>query len=256
MLKSILSTILVIAAIAIIMKLRYFLLGLAILTLAGSAVAKYIKTPQNTENSEKTEMRKNLIELFLCLFLGWAGAHKFYRGNKKTGLIYLFTLGILCVGWWGDLIQICKLYFGKEEATAANTKSKLKSYGIALLCALILGSCTAITQSDDKPTEEPLETSVATEVTEETTESTAEPTEITTEATTEPTTEPPTEPPTEATETEPIGNTYILNTNTKKFHYPSCSSAKKTKDSNKKTFVGTRDEVIARGYKSCGICHP
>jgi len=49
---------------------------------------------------------------------------------------------------------------------------------------------------------------------------------------------------------------YVLNTSTKKFHYPSCSSVKKMKDKNKKVFTGTRDEVISKGYKPCGNCHP
>ena len=49
---------------------------------------------------------------------------------------------------------------------------------------------------------------------------------------------------------------YILNTNTKKFHYPTCSSVKDMKDNNKQEFHGTRDEVIAKGYSPCGRCKP
>lgn len=49
---------------------------------------------------------------------------------------------------------------------------------------------------------------------------------------------------------------YILNTNTKKFHYPSCSSVRKMKDKNKQSFNGTREEAIANGYSPCGNCHP
>jgi len=52
------------------------------------------------------------------------------------------------------------------------------------------------------------------------------------------------------------GATYILNTNTKKFHEPSCSSVNDMKDSNKAEFVGDRSEVIARGYDPCGRCKP
>ena len=51
-------------------------------------------------------------------------------------------------------------------------------------------------------------------------------------------------------------STYILNTNTKKFHYPSCSSVSQMKDKNKREFTGTRDEAIAQGYSPCGRCHP
>lgn len=49
---------------------------------------------------------------------------------------------------------------------------------------------------------------------------------------------------------------YVLNTNTKKFHYPSCRSVKQMKEKNTAYFTGTRDEVIAKGYDPCGNCHP
>ena len=54
----------------------------------------------------------------------------------------------------------------------------------------------------------------------------------------------------------PSGTRYILNTNTKKFHEPSCSSVDDMKESNKAEFVGDRSEVIARGYDPCGRCKP
>ncbi len=53
-----------------------------------------------------------------------------------------------------------------------------------------------------------------------------------------------------------IQYTYILNTNTKKFHYSSCSSVKKMSDSNKKEYTGVRDDLIAQGYSPCGNCNP
>lgn len=56
--------------------------------------------------------------------------------------------------------------------------------------------------------------------------------------------------------TEGKGVSYVLNTNTKKFHYSDCSSAKKTKESNKEYYTGTRDELINRGYSPCGNCNP
>ena len=65
---------------------------------------------------------------------------------------------------------------------------------------------------------------------------------------------------TEAPKDDPVqpsaGTDYVLNTNTKKFHYPSCSSVKRMSEKNKSFFTGTRDEVIAMGYDPCGNCHP
>lgn len=52
------------------------------------------------------------------------------------------------------------------------------------------------------------------------------------------------------------GKEYILNTNTKKFHYPSCSSVKQMKASNKKEYTGSRDDLIAQGYDPCKKCNP
>lgn len=51
-------------------------------------------------------------------------------------------------------------------------------------------------------------------------------------------------------------NTYVLNTNTKKFHYEYCSSVDQMKDKNKQIFTGDRKDVIAKGYEPCKRCNP
>lgn len=56
--------------------------------------------------------------------------------------------------------------------------------------------------------------------------------------------------------TAPAGTDYVLNTNTRKFHYPSCKSVKQMKAKNTAYYNGTREEVIAKGYDPCGNCHP
>ncbi len=50
--------------------------------------------------------------------------------------------------------------------------------------------------------------------------------------------------------------TYILNTNTKKFHYPSCSSVSQMKEKNKKEFTGNREDILKQGYVPCQRCSP
>ncbi len=50
--------------------------------------------------------------------------------------------------------------------------------------------------------------------------------------------------------------TYVLNTNTKKFHYSYCSSAADIKAKNRKEVTGTRDDVIGMGYDPCKRCNP
>lgn len=49
---------------------------------------------------------------------------------------------------------------------------------------------------------------------------------------------------------------YILNTNSKKFHYPWCDSVEDTSTRNKEDYYGTRDELISDGYEPCGACNP
>lgn len=68
-----------------------------------------------------------------------------------------------------------------------------------------------------------------------------------------------TTPPTETATSTPqpsTGTTYILNTSTHKFHYPSCSSVDQMNDSNKQEYTGNRDDLIAQGYSPCGRCNP
>lgn len=49
---------------------------------------------------------------------------------------------------------------------------------------------------------------------------------------------------------------YVLNMNTRKFHYPSCSSVKKIAPHNYATSNESRDTLIAQGYGPCGRCNP
>lgn len=60
----------------------------------------------------------------------------------------------------------------------------------------------------------------------------------------------------DAAVTRQVTSAYILNTNTKKFHYPSCSSAALIKDKNKAQSNKSREELIAEGYSPCGVCKP
>ena len=92
-----------------------------------------------------------------------------------------------------------------------------------------------------------------------TTASVTEP-QMTTSAETEaPATEPPTTTAeeTEIADTAPISEyRYVLNTNTKKFHHPACSSVKQMKEKNTATSNESRDVIIAMGYSPCGRCKP
>ena len=70
----------------------------------------------------------------------------------------------------------------------------------------------------------------------------------------------------EPTETEPLSESaadadaesgdYVLNTNSKKFHFPSCASVETIKPKNKSAYTGAREDLIAQGYLPCKRCNP
>lgn len=54
-------------------------------------------------------LRNKWVAFFLCLFLGYLGAHKFYEAKAGMGILYIFTGGLFGIGWFIDLISIlCK----------------------------------------------------------------------------------------------------------------------------------------------------
>lgn len=50
--------------------------------------------------------------------------------------------------------------------------------------------------------------------------------------------------------------TYVINTNSKKFHKPECSSVEDMSPQNKKEVNTSRDELIEQGYSPCKSCNP
>ena len=50
--------------------------------------------------------------------------------------------------------------------------------------------------------------------------------------------------------------TYVVNTNTGKFHYPACSSADDIAPENRMDWTGSRDALVSRGYVPCKRCNP
>lgn len=72
----------------------------------------------------------------------------------------------------------------------------------------------------------------------------------------EPTAEPPIKPTEPVTEEQPETYDYVLNSNTMKFHYPSCSSVKTIKEKNRHDVNDSRNNIISQGYEPCGRCKP
>lgn len=49
---------------------------------------------------------------------------------------------------------------------------------------------------------------------------------------------------------------YILNTNTMRFHYPSCASVAEMSGRNREKVKANRQDLIRQGYEPCGECEP
>ncbi len=54
----------------------------------------------------KVSPKNRLVALLLCLFLGWAGAHRFYVNKIGTGVIMLLTMGGFGILYAIDLVTI------------------------------------------------------------------------------------------------------------------------------------------------------
>ena len=41
--------------------------------------------------------------MLIAIFLGWAGGYRFYKKQFGLGVLYFFTFGIFCIGWFADI---------------------------------------------------------------------------------------------------------------------------------------------------------
>ncbi len=51
-------------------------------------------------------LRNKWVSLFLCIFAGYLGAHKFYEGKMLSGILYLCTFGLFFIGMVFDAIAL------------------------------------------------------------------------------------------------------------------------------------------------------
>lgn len=50
--------------------------------------------------------KSKLVAFILWFFLGYFGAHRFYIGSYGLAVVYLFTFGLLGIGWLVDLVLL------------------------------------------------------------------------------------------------------------------------------------------------------
>ena len=70
-----------------------------------NAQAAFAYAATNNANADVSR-KSRLVALLLAVFLGYFGVHRFYAGQIATGIVYLFTFGLLGLGWVVDIIRI------------------------------------------------------------------------------------------------------------------------------------------------------
>ena len=72
---------------------------------------------------------------YLLWIFGFTGAHRFYFGKPITGAIWLFTLGLLGVGWIIDLFLIPSM----SRSAASRYSTGPIDYSVAWILLAFLG---------------------------------------------------------------------------------------------------------------------
>ena len=65
-----------------------------------------VNTNNNNAYGMGGRMKNKWVAFFLCLFLGYLGAHKFYEGRAGKGILYIFTFGLFGIGWIIDCLVL------------------------------------------------------------------------------------------------------------------------------------------------------
>ncbi|MBQ7761506.1 MAG: TM2 domain-containing protein [Clostridia bacterium] len=60
----------------------------------------------NSSKVTKGNFKNKWVALFLCIFLGFFGAHKFYEEKFFMGIVYLITCGIFGFGVFFDFFAL------------------------------------------------------------------------------------------------------------------------------------------------------
>ena len=85
-------------------------------------------------NSPPPSTHNTLIGYLLWIF-GFTGAHRFYFGKPKTGILWFFTGGFFLIGWFIDLFLIP----GMDRAADRRFVAGPIEYSVAWLLLTFLG---------------------------------------------------------------------------------------------------------------------
>lgn len=187
---------------------------------------------------------------------------KKYLSKKNTKIIGIAIAIVAVIALSGVAIELSSRKNKVEQATLSETGSEIITVteeNTTIPTELTKESDTETESETEITSESSTEVEVVTTSTtteKRTSESSAQTTEKQiTETTTKATTTKATT--TRATTTkESFEQTFILNTNTHRIHYPDCRAIRDMNPENMKEVHGTVEQFRAEGYTPCGICHP
>lgn len=68
------------------------------------------------------------VELILCVFFGFLGAHRFYAKKTGSAVLYLLTGGLCGIGWIVDIVTIA-VKISKGNSTVTQTSPEINASG-------------------------------------------------------------------------------------------------------------------------------
>lgn len=208
---------------------------------------------------EKTPFwKKTWFIIIALIFIPPLGIALMWISKKQWKSVIKIILSVV-LGFWTLILGIA-IFSPADETSATESETTTIENSDA---EDVTEPATKKPISETKPVTSTTSPTTTETVTESTTEqeTTNQPTTTKPATTAKPTTtkkETTTAKPTttKAPATQNTETNFVLNNNTMKFHYPTCSSVKKIAPENKGTFKGNRQTLLNRGYEPCGICHP
>ena len=109
-----------------VILLLYYFASTAFLMPAVS-IAQAIKATHDPKGKKFSKKSWGLT-LFLSIFLGHLGGHRFYTGKKATAVLYLFSAGGFGIGWITDIILILMDRFTDKNGRIISRTKRTNGY--------------------------------------------------------------------------------------------------------------------------------
>lgn len=80
--------------------------------------------------SDCSSSKVNKVLLVSCILGGWFGLHYFESKRVGMGLLYLFTFGLFCFGWFYDIYRIaCNKFYAKSKSGSVGQPFRTSDLG-------------------------------------------------------------------------------------------------------------------------------